>query len=210
MVIDPNRPRVAPAQEPTVDQPTMPLLLVLAVLAGLAWAAAFALIFFGDIDRAHDPLATSRIIFCALALLAGLLTFVPLQLRLRLSGLALQGVAGTFLTLYCLAFVPAPTSWLLSLPDIPVYVLFAAALFWLISSAALPIIFAIGQRMFRQRARQYDLRRARRQSHAAGVAVVLCVLLAGLRILTPLGIVLVILIVIVSEFLFLAFVKAEA
>lgn len=210
MVIDPNRPRVAPTQQPAVDQPATPLLLVLAVLAGLAWAAALALIFFGEIDRAHNPLATPRIIFCALALAAGLLTFIPLQLRLRLPGLALQGVAGAFLTLYCLAFVPAPTDWLLSPPDVPVYTIFAAALFWLVSSAALPIIFTIGQRVFRQRARQYDMRRARRQSHAAGVAVVLCILLAGLRILTPLAVLLIFLIVVVSEFLFLAFVKAES
>jgi hypothetical protein len=185
------------------------LLLAMAVVAGLAWAAALALIFFGDIHRVREPLAIQRIIFCIIALVAGVLTFIPIQQRLRIPGLALSGSVGAFLTLYCLAFVPAPTDWLLSPPDAPVYLIFAAAMYWLVSSAALPIIFAIGQRFFHDRARQFDLRRARRQSRLAGAAIVLCILLAGLRIFTLLGVVLVVLIVIVSEFLFLAFVKAE-
>lgn len=187
-----------------------PLVLGMAVLAGLVWAAALALLFFGNIDRARDPLSTARLIYCGLALAAGLLTFVPMQVRQRLHGLAFEGTVGSFLTLYMLAFVPPPNSWLLAPPDAPVYLLFAAALFWFVSAAALPIVFAIGQRMFRQRALQYDLRRARRQSHEAGAAVAVCVLLAGLRILTPLGVLLVALIMVMAEFLFLSFVKAEA
>jgi hypothetical protein len=54
------------------------------------------------------------------------------------------------------------------------------------------------------------MRRARRQSHEVGAAVAICVLLAGLRILTPLGVVLVAMIMVMAEFLFLSFVKAEA
>jgi hypothetical protein len=209
MATDSKPTRLVPEQDTLRQQPGSVLLLIMAALAGLAWAAALAMLFFGDIHRVREPLATPRIIFCLLAFAAGMLTFVPLQQRLRIPGLALSGTAGSFLTLYCLAFVPAPTEWLLSPPDAPVYIIFAAALYWLVSSVALPIAFAFGQRMFRQRARQYDLRRARRQSREAGAAVVLCLLLAGLRILTPLGVILVILIVVVSEFLFLAFVKAE-
>ncbi len=45
---------------------------------------------------------------------------------------------GSSLLLYTLAFVPPPTGWLLSLPDTPVYLIFAAALFWSASALAMP------------------------------------------------------------------------
>jgi hypothetical protein len=186
--------------QPTVrERGAGSLTVLLAGLAGLAWAGALAMLFVGGIDRALHPLAPQRVVFCALALAAGLLTFAPLEARLRLPGLTFEGAAGTFLTLYTLAFVPAPTEWLLSPPDAPVYLIFAAALFWLVSAAALPVIFSIGRRIFLQRARQYDLRRARRQAHEAGAAVAACVLLAGLRLLTPLGMLLVILIAVLQK-----------
>ncbi len=197
------------AGDPAAPRRPGPLMLLLAALGGLAWAGALGLLFFGDIDRAREPLSTPRLIYCGLALLAGLLTFAPIQARMRLPGLAFEGVAGAFLTLYMLAFVPPPTQWLLSPPDAPVYVLFAAGLFWLVAAAALPVCYAVGQRVFQARARQYDQRRAVRQAHEAGAAAAIYVLLAGLRILTPLAALLVLLIMVVAEFLFLSFVKAE-
>jgi hypothetical protein len=187
-----------------------PLALALAVLAGLAWSGALTLLFFTDVDRARDMLAPGRLIYCGLALAAGLLTFLPIQARLHLPGLAREGAAGTFALLYTLAFVPPPNSWLLSPPDAPVYVVLGAALFWFTSAAAQPIIFTVGRRIFRQRARQYDLRRARRQSHEVGAVVVGWLLLAGLRVLTPIGALLVVLIALVAEFMLLSYIEAEA
>jgi hypothetical protein len=184
--------------------------LLLAAAAGLCWACAIALLLSGGLEAEHNPLATPRAIFYALVLSAGLLTFVPVQQRLRLPGLALEGVAGTALLLYTLAFVPPPTGWLLALPDTPVYLVFIAAVFWSCSAIALPPIYALGRWTFRQRARQYDRRRAYRQAHEVGALLAVVVGLAGLRLLTPFGIALVVLILVVAEMLFLSFVETES
>jgi hypothetical protein len=162
-----------------------------------------------NLEAAHELLAPVRVIFYVLVLTAGLLTFVPFQRRLGLPGLALEGVAGSFLLLYTLAFVPAPTAWLLALPEATVYVLLALGLFWSVSAAIMPAIHALGRRAFRQRARQYDLRRARRQAHELGLLAALCVGLAGLRVLTPVPVLLLALILGVAELLFLSFVETE-
>lgn len=184
--------------------------LLLAVAAGLCWACALATLISAGLSPDLPPLAPIRVIYYGLTLLAGLLTFVPFQRRLRLPGLAFEGVAGSFLLLYTLAFVPPPTSWLAAPPDAPVYVILALSLFWAISAAALPLVYALGQRAFRQRARQYDLRRGRRQSHEIGALAGLCVLLAGLRVLTPVPVLLLALIIAVAELLFLSFVEPTA
>jgi hypothetical protein len=204
-----NQPALAPA--PAADAPAVgrrPALL-LAAAAGLCWACAIGLLVSGSLDVERDLLATPRLIYYALALAAGLLTFVPVQRQLRLPGLALEGVAGVFLMLYTLAFVPPPTGWLLWLPDTPVYAIFAVAVFWSVSAIALPLVYALGKWMFRQRARQYDLRRARRQAHELGLLAAALAALAGLRLLTPFGVALVALILVVAEMLFLSFVETE-
>ena len=192
--------KAAPARRPA---------LLLAVAAGLCWACALAMLLSANLETAHELLAPVRVIFYALVLMAGLLTFVPFQRQLGLPGLALEGVSGSFLLLYTLAFVPSPTAWLLALPDTTVYVLLALGLFWSISAAAMPAIHALGRWAFRERARQYDLRRARRQAHELGLLAALCVGLAGLRVLTPVPVLLLALILGVAELLFLSFVETE-
>jgi hypothetical protein len=132
-----------------------------------------------------------------------------MQLRLETPGLALEGTIGAALLLYTLAFVPAPTNWLLSPPDAPVYALLALAVYLFGAALALPFVAAVGQRLLRQRVMRYDRRRMRRQAHEVGAVLALCVVLAGLRVLTPLGVLLLILIVIVAELMFLSFVDAE-
>ncbi len=182
--------------------------LLLAVAAGLCWASALGMLL-GGLDQGAPVLSPARLIFYVLVLAAGLLTFVPIQRRLELPGLAVQGCGGWFLLAYVLAFVPPPTESLLALPDTPVYLILIAALFWSVSAVALPLLYALGRRMFKQRARQYDQRRARRQAHEVGVFAALCVALAGLRALTPLAVVLVILILVVAELLLLSFIEAR-
>jgi hypothetical protein len=161
------------------------------------------------LDAERSVLAPARLIFYGLVLTAGLLTFVPAQRQLGLPGLALEGIAGTFLLLYTLAFVPPPTAWLLSPPDTPVYLIFALALFWSISAISIPLAYTAGKRLFHQRARQYDLRRARRQAHEVGALVALCAGLAGLRALTLVAVALLALIAVVAELLFLSFVETK-
>lgn len=199
--LPPREAEAAPARRP---------LLLLAVAAGLCWACAAALLLSGGLESEPALLAAPRVIFYALVLVAGLLTFVPAQRQLQLPGLALEGVAGTSLLLYTLAFLPPPTGWLLALPDTPVYLIFAAAIFWSGSAISMPLIYALGRRIFRQRARQYDTRRARRQAHEVGALLALCVGLAGLRVLTPIGVALLALILCVAELLFLSFVEAQS
>jgi hypothetical protein len=183
--------------------------LLLAVAAGLCWACALAMLLSANLEATRELLAPARVIFYALVVLAGLLTFVPFQRQLGLPGLALEGIAGSFLLLYTLAFVPPPTAWLLALPDTTVYVLLALGLFWSISATAMPAIHALGRRVFRARARQFDLRRARRQAHELGLLAALCVGLAGLRVLTPVPVLLLALILGVAELLFLSFVETK-
>ena len=180
--------------------------LFFAVAGGLCWASAIAMILSAHLET-EEVLAPVRIIFYVVILIAGLSTFVPIQRQLQIPGLAFEGVAGSALLLYTLAFVPPPTGWLLALPDTPVYIIFAAALFWTTSAVVMPLIYVLGQRIFRQRARKYDLHRARRQAHEVGLLLALCAILAGLRVLTALGVVLLILILVVSEMLFLSFVE---
>lgn len=183
--------------------------LLLAATAGLCWAVSLGMLVTDAVGPQHDLLAPPRLLFYALALGAGLLTFVPLQRQLRVPRLALEGTAGAFLLLYTLAFVPPPTGWLLSPPDAPVYAVLAAALFWCVSALATWPAYALGARVFRQRARQYDRRRARRQAHEVGALAALCVGLAGLRVLTLVGVALLALILLVAELLFLSFVETE-
>jgi hypothetical protein len=183
--------------------------LLLAAAAGLCWASALALLLSGSPGLAAGLLAPERLIFYGLVLGAGLLTFVPAQRYLDLPGLGFEGVAGSFLLFYTLAFVPPPTGWLLDLPDTPVYLVFMAALFWAVSAVVMPAIYALGKRIFHQRARQYDLRRARRQAHEIGLLAALCAGLAGLRALTLVFVLLLALILMVAELLFLSFVETE-
>jgi hypothetical protein len=204
---------VANTSDPTVTEiahgrsPARRPALLLAVAAGLCWACALAALLSANLDAEPSVVAPARLIFYALVLAAGLLTFVPFQRRLDLPGLALEGVAGSFLLLYALAFVPPPTGWLLALPDLPVYLVLALALLWCVSAATLPLVHAIGRRAFHQRARQYDLRRARRQARELGLLAALCVGLAGLRVLTPVSALLLALILVAAELLFLSFVE---
>lgn len=183
--------------------------LFLAAAAGLCWACALALLLSGWLDATHSVLAPIRVVFYFLVLAAGLLTFVPVQRQLGLPGLAFEGVAGSFLLLYAFAFIPAPTGWLLALPDLPVYIIFLAAVFWTSAAIVMPLTYALGRRIFRQRARQYDRRRARRQAHEVGALIALYAAMAGLRVLTPLGMTLLALIIGMAELLLLSFIETE-
>jgi hypothetical protein len=185
------------------------VVLLLAALAGLCWAGAVAMLIWGSVDRQQPYDAPERMVYYILVIAAAVLTFAPVERQLGLTGLAVEGVFGTALLLYTLAFVPPPAAWLLSPPDAPVYAVMALAVFWFFSSLAMPLLYAAGQRLFQQRARRYDRRRARRQAYEIGVFAALTIVLAGLRTLTPVAVALVALIIGVAELLFLSFVEPE-
>jgi hypothetical protein len=199
---------IAPDAAELPDRVRRPALL-LAAAGGLCWASALALLLSGDPGFEAGLLAPARLIFYALVLAAGLLTFVPAQRYLDLPGLAFEGIAGSFALFYTIAFVPPPTGWLLDPPDAPVYLVLMATLFWSVAAVVMPAVYALGKRVFHQRARQYDLRRARRQAHEIGALVALCAGLAGLRALTPVFVLLLALILVVAELLFLSIVETE-
>lgn len=189
--------------------PSRRVVLLLAILAGLCWAGVLTLLLWGLVDRQQSYDAPERLLYYGLALLAALLTFVPAERQFGLTGLAFEGTFGSLLLLYTLAFVPPPTGWLLSPPDTPVYALMAVAAFLSGSSVAMPLLYALGQRLFRQRARRYDARRARRQAYEVGALAALTVGLAGLRVLTPVAVALLVLIIVVVELLFLSFAETD-
>lgn len=196
-----------PAAPPVATRPSPRWSLLVALAAGLCWAGVFALLFLAQLDREPDPFAPQRLYFCGLVFLASMLTFVPVEHTMQLTGLAVEGVFGTFMLLYTLAFVPPPTRWLLWLPDIPVYVLLTAALFWTVAAVVLPFVYVVGQRLLQGRARQHDLRRARRQAYEVGALAASAVILAGLGVFGWVSMLLVLLILVVAELLFLARVR---
>lgn len=182
--------------------------MLLALMAALCWAGVLFLLFLADLRAELDPLAPQRVFFYVLVLTAGLLTFVPIQIRMRLPRLAFEGVTSTALLCYIIAFVPPPTGWLFALPDLPVYLLFITTLFWSTSALVLPFSYALGQRVFKQRARQMDTRRARRQAYECGLLFALAATLAGLRVLTWVSFLLLALILITAEILLLSRIEA--
>jgi hypothetical protein len=182
---------------------------VLAMAASLCWTGALALLFLADLHREADPLAPQRLLFYALVLAATLLTFVPLQLALRVPRLAFDGVVSLSLLLYTIAFAPPPTGWLLALPDLPVYVLFLGLLFWSTATVVLPFTYAVGQRLFQQRARRRDTHRARRQAYEVGALVACTAGLAALNVLSWVSLLLLLLIVTLAELLFLSRVRVN-
>ncbi len=182
--------------------------LLLALMATLCWTGALFLLFLADLRAELHPLSAQRIFFYVLVLTAGLLTFIPIQIRMRLPRLAFEGVISTALLCYIIAFVPPPTGWLFALPDLPVYLLFITTLFWSTSALVLPFSYALGQRLFKQRARQMDTRRARRQAYECGLLFALAATLAGMRVLTWVSFLLLALILITAEMLLLSRIEA--
>lgn len=182
--------------------------LLLALTAGLCWASAVWLLLLGDLHTYESIFAPQRLLFYGVVLLGGTLTFVPVQQRLELPGLALEGIIGSALLCYTLAFVPPPSSWLFSLPDLPVYALLFVALFWCVSAAVMPLVYAAGLVIFSTRIHRLDLRRVRRQAHEIGALVALVGMLASLRVLTWVSLLLLVLIMIIGELLFLSRIQA--
>jgi hypothetical protein len=187
----------------------VPLNSFAAIGAGLCWAGSVAVLIYGNIGAERFLFAPQRLVFYALVLMAGVLTFLPLEGWLGIDGLTLQGVGGTAMLAYTVAFVPAPSEWLLYLPDLPVYVLLLMSLFLSVSAFALPFIVVVGERTLPQRVRARDIRRSRRQSYEIGLLVAAILALAALRVLTWVSLLLLVLILVIAELLFLSQVKAE-
>jgi hypothetical protein len=141
--------------------------------------------------------------------MAAAITFVPIQLRLALPGVGWQGMVGFGLLGYILAFVPAPSGWLLDLPDLPVYLLLFLAVFYAVSAAIVPLMYVLGQRYYKLRIHRLDVGRARRQAYEVGLLIVVSLVMAGLRVLSPVTFGLLALVIVLTEALLLSQVQPE-
>jgi hypothetical protein len=177
------------------------------VLVGFAWLGLGAIVFNGVWPVDDRP---KQIVLVGVSVIVGMLTYVPMEYYFRARGLAMRGVLGLFLIVQIILYVPTPTNSLLWVPDVPVYLLVSMALYWVLSTMCVPLTYIIGQMVFRQRARRYDVRRAWRQASEIGLTVVGLFGLFGLRALTPLLIIPWILMIVIAEVLFLSFIEPPA
>jgi len=177
-------------------------------LAVVAWIAALGLLLADPGQLGDAGIGPRALAFLIWALAAGL-TFVPIQIRMAIPGVAWQGMLGWGLLGYLLAFAPAPSGWLLDLPDLPVYLLLFFATFYAISAAVVPLTYLIGQRLYRLRIHRLDVGRARRQAYEAGALVVATLVMASLRVLTPGTFGLLLLVIVLTEALLLSQVQPE-
>ena len=191
-----------PMQGPWVAKPLVIGLAVLAwlVALGLLLAAPERLVVAGVGARVLVPLSWG---------LAAALTFVPIQLRMALPGIGWQSIVGWALLGYLLAFVPAPTGWLLDLPDLPVYLLLFFAMFYTVTAAMVPLTYLLGQRFYKLRIHRLDVGRARRQAYEIGLLIVVALVMAGLRVLSPITFGLLALVMLLTEALLLSQVQPE-
>ncbi|MBU6334569.1 MAG: hypothetical protein KGS47_09215 [Chloroflexi bacterium] len=190
--------------EPQRDRPAMASVYIF-IGAGLCWFIAALLVFVGR-DGSSSGSGIERFVFLMIVALAATLSFLPFEQRLGLRSLTAEGASATVLTVIVIVMVPAPNGWLLMPSETPVYVALALSVTFAISAAALPWTYLAGQRLFRHRARRFDIGRARRQAFGIGVWTGLLVLLAGLHMLSAVTAALVLLMVAALELLWLSFI----
>lgn len=184
-----------------------PYLLGWITVVGFAWIGLLVAVFSLTWDAGN--LGQQLGLMLAIALVAAM-TYVPVEYYLNARGVAVRGMFGSVLFFMVLLYVPVPTRSMLSLFDVPVYLLMSLALYWSVSSFMMPILYAVGQLLFSGRSRRYDVRRAYRQASLIGLIGVGVILLVGLRAMTPFFFGLWVLMLISLELLFLWYVEPPA
>ncbi len=204
-----TRIRASSQQIPRIQTESIarPYLLGWITVTGFAWLGLIVAVF-GGTWVAGDSMS-QLMLTVMVALVAGI-TYIPIEYYLNARGVAVRGVFGSVLFFVVLLYVPVPTRSILALYDVPVYVLMAFALYWTISSVMMPMLYALGQHLFKGRSRRYDVRRAYRQASLCGLVGVGVILLVGLRAMTPFFFGLWILLLISVELLFLWYVEPPA
>ncbi|WP_298820775.1 hypothetical protein [Chloroflexus sp.] len=185
-------------------------LLPLALLAGLSWALVIAMVIGLDLARGPNLLSPLHLIFHGMALVTGIITFFPLEKRLDLPGLTVEGALGSWLLLVTIAIIPAPTGTLLDPPDMPVYALMIFAVFLLVSAIVRPVIAALSRRWLALKAWARDNRRARREAYEIGLFAAMTLALAALRALDPIKLIALALMLVLVEIIFLSLVGVES
>ncbi|WP_322511852.1 hypothetical protein [Chloroflexus sp.] len=194
-------------REPT-NSPTR-WLPALAGLAGLSWALAIGMVIGVDLARGPNLLSPLHLIFHAVALITGIITFWPLERWLGLPGLTVEGTLGGWLLLTTIAIVPAPTGSLLDPPDTPVYALMLFAVFLSVAAIVRPVIAVLSRRWLALKAWAHDNRRVRRESYEVGIFVAAALALAALRALDPIKLVALAVIVVLVEIILLSLIGVD-
>ena len=196
-----SRPRTAIAPEGGIARGHV---LLWISLVGFAWLGLIALLVmypWSSGDRTHH---------WALALISatvGLATFGPVESVLRTNGITVRGMFGLVVLTHVIVYVPVPSRSILSLAEVPVYLIVALALFYTVGSLAMPVMYALGKRVFARRSRRHDARRAWRQATELGAFLFGCVILIGLRAFTPMLAGLWLLMVVFAEYIFLSYIE---
>jgi len=196
-----SRPRTATAPEGGIARGHV---LLWISLVGFAWLGLIALLVmypWSSGDRTHH---------WALALISatvGLATFGPVESVLRTNGITVRGMFGLVVLTHVIVYVPVPSRSILSLAEVPVYLIVALALFYTVGSLAMPVMYALGKRVFARRSRRHDARRAWRQATELGAFLFGCVILIGLRAFTPMLAGLWLLMVVFAEYIFLSYIE---
>ena len=172
------------------------------VCVGFAWLVWLWVVF----THEWSPTNTQeQLLLVGATVLVGLLTFLPFEMVHAVDGITVRGVAGMVLAILVLVYVPEPTQSLLAMSEVPVYVLAVFAIYWLVSSLCMPVLYVIGLRLFTRRARRYDVRRSYRQAAELALAVAGMFVLFALRALTPMLMVLWVVMLVIVEVIFLSF-----
>lgn len=196
--------RTTPTTNETHEHVARSTILLWFVLVGFAWLGGVIALANGTWQRADQA---TQVLVVGVSFIIGLLTFVPLEYYFRISGFAIRSIVGLCLVVQIALYVPAPTASLLWIPDVPVYVLVCMTIYWFVSSLCLPLTYVIGKVAFAQRAQRYDVRRAWRQAREIAVLCAGLFVLFGLRALIPLLVVPWLLMVIITEVIFLSFIE---
>lgn len=204
-----TRVRSSSQQIPRIQTESIakPYLLGWITIVGFAWIGLLVAVF--SITWNAGNLSQQLGLMVSIMVVAAI-TYVPVEYYLAARGVSVRGILGSVLFFMVLLYVPVPTRSMLSLFDVPVYLLMSLALYWSVSSFMMPILYALGQLLFSGRSRRYDVRRAYRQASLVGLIGVGVMLLVGLRSMTPFFFGLWVLMLISVELLFLWYLEPPA
>jgi hypothetical protein len=151
-------------------------------LVGFAWLGLVALILLYPFQR---DVSADHWLLVGASIVVALLTCGPVEQRLRAYGLTIRAMVGLAVVTHIVVFMTVPTRSMLTLSEIPVYVLIAVGVVLTVGSTGMPVAYAIGKRLFARRSRRHDVSRAWRHAMLCGAGLSGMIVLIGLRAFTP-------------------------
>jgi hypothetical protein len=177
------------------------------VLALLTWLVVGLLVQFGRFDQSLPIWSGRHLVLHSLLICAGLLTFLPLEQQHQLPGLTIEGTIGIWFGGILIVLVPAPQGPLYDPVDLPLYLALLPPITMTVAALSRPLVTLISSRLFARRSWAYDPRRTRRQSFLIGLLTASAAVLGGLRLLSWLNMLLLVLVALLIELVFLAVIR---